>query len=579
MGRRGAHVAPVAESTRLAMAVEADILWGQPAWTLPMYQPSTGMDHLGLASVSQDRILPTLSPGINVLTVHARYWSVYCWLLTEFWDRDLPRTHAAWGRFLKPRERIFVAAVLSCPRHGLNIPEVAGKRRVGAEVVDGPADYNATAPYLKNARGGYPIYASALSQLGLVILDRDIAQFRCDAPTEDGRLIGEALRKWVEKTAYYQRHFDAVDDLVPANVVAEYSERICLCRLVDGPDHPYVQDAFLHGGDPDEAARRRASLRLICDLSSQTARDPVDPWDFRQLVYYWTGDGGRTYTPGSDELRATLRRWRLYQLREFQAWACNRWLRLVSRRGLDAGGDRSSIPLGVVLATVDAADFAALAAALGVDDPGLSADSPLSELIEWIGAVGEVSDDLDTPWSLAATASEDRVIDHIWDLDQVGDDVTAGLVVLLTCCALRLWPREHQLRYALDWPLVSAGGARRLSMAKLVEDVRRFHREGATIGETYRWILEHYVIRQHHRVALGKLPDDTFRLRLDAGRVQFVDESVAVDMNDSRFRALSTCAAELGLTRPLNGPNHGLTRSGRRFVNSGDLPELANEAG
>ena len=132
---------------------------------------------------------------------------------------------------------------------------------------------------------------------------------------------------------------------------------------------------------------------------------------------------------------------------------------------------------------------------------------------------------------------------------------------------------------ALDhnWPLVAAGGTRRLSVAKLVEDLRRFHREGATIGEAYRWILEHYVIRQHHRVALGKLPDDTFRLRLDADRVQFVDEPVAVEMNDSRFRALSTCAAELGWTRPLNEPNHRLTRSGRRLVDSGDLPGMPNE--
>ena len=73
---------------------------GRPMWTERMFAPTAGLDHLGLASVSQDRILPSLSPGINVLTVHPRYWSVYCWLLTEFWERDLPRTKAAWGRFL-----------------------------------------------------------------------------------------------------------------------------------------------------------------------------------------------------------------------------------------------------------------------------------------------------------------------------------------------------------------------------------------------------------------------------------------------------------------------------------------------
>lgn len=113
--------------------------------------------------------------------------------------------------------------------------------------------------------------------------------------------------------------------------------------------------------------------------------------------------------------------------------------------------------------------------------------------------------------------------------------------------------------------------------AKLVEDLRSLDRDRASIGDSIRWLLEHYVIRQHHRVALGKLPDDTFRLRLDAGRVQFVDEPVAVEMNDSRFRALSTCAAELGWTRSLGEPNPGLTRTGRRLVTTGDLPALDAE--
>ncbi len=55
--------------------------WGQPAWTAVMYPPSSGIDPLGPATVSRDRILPELSTGINVLTRHLRYWSFYTWLL------------------------------------------------------------------------------------------------------------------------------------------------------------------------------------------------------------------------------------------------------------------------------------------------------------------------------------------------------------------------------------------------------------------------------------------------------------------------------------------------------------------
>lgn len=60
-----------------------------------MYQPGTGMDHIGLASVSHHRTLRRSQPGFNVLAIHPRVRSVDVVLLTELWDGDdLPRTHA-----------------------------------------------------------------------------------------------------------------------------------------------------------------------------------------------------------------------------------------------------------------------------------------------------------------------------------------------------------------------------------------------------------------------------------------------------------------------------------------------------
>jgi hypothetical protein len=529
------------------------------------------MDHLGLASVSQDRILPMLSPGVNVLTIHPRYWSVYCWLLTEFWERDLPRTQAAWGRFLKPRERVFVAAVLLCPRHGSAMPEVAGKRRVGLDLEAGHEPIDPQAPYLKAARGGYGIYASAIAQLGLTIGERDTDQFRCDAPTEAGRKVGKAIHEWVSGTTYYRSHFDAPDESVPRTVVAAYSKKICLCRLPEGPDLPLIEDAFLHGGSEEEALRRRASLRMICDLSSQTVEEPVANWDFRQLIYYRADDSERTYVPSHADLVPVARRWRLLQLREIQAWTLNRWLHHVNRWGVLAGGDESPIPLDEVLATVDAADFEALAEQLEVDDPGLGADDSLDDLLDWIRAEGRIHGDLDEPWDLTAPACEDRLLDLVWGQTETGDQVTATMLGLLVACALRVWPLEYQLRYAQDWPLLAQGGSRRVSVARFLDAMRSQQKAGATIGQSGRWMLEHFVLRQHHRVALGKLPDDTFRLRLDAGRVWFVDERVAVEMNDPRYRALSTCAAELDWTGPLGEADHDLTAKGRRLLAYGDL--------
>ena len=80
----------------------AELVDAVPYWTERMFLPGGGQDHLGLGSVVTDRILPRLSPGINVLTIHPRYWSFYAFVLDEFWDRDLPRTRAALREWYRP---------------------------------------------------------------------------------------------------------------------------------------------------------------------------------------------------------------------------------------------------------------------------------------------------------------------------------------------------------------------------------------------------------------------------------------------------------------------------------------------
>src|SRR5215216_5059867 len=92
----------------------------KPQWIAPMYAGTVGKDHLGLGSVSADQILPTLSPGINVLTIHPRYHCFYTFLLDEFWRRDLSRTRESFARFYRPREFVFSVGANLCdrPEHG-----------------------------------------------------------------------------------------------------------------------------------------------------------------------------------------------------------------------------------------------------------------------------------------------------------------------------------------------------------------------------------------------------------------------------------------------------------------------------
>src|SRR6266581_6312635 len=81
-----------------------------PVWGARAFAPKSGQDHLGLGSVSSDRILRTLAPGINVLTVHPRYWSFYSFVLDEFWRRRLARTRRSFAGFYRPCESIYAVA-------------------------------------------------------------------------------------------------------------------------------------------------------------------------------------------------------------------------------------------------------------------------------------------------------------------------------------------------------------------------------------------------------------------------------------------------------------------------------------
>jgi hypothetical protein len=546
-----------------------------PMWTQQLYTLKGGLDHLGLASVVQDRILPSLSPGVNVLTVHPRYWSFYTFVVDEFWRRDLPRTSQRFNAFMKRRESIFAISCLWCERHYYDIPQLIGYEKLSKAVSAEPDSYDPDIYYLKNPRGGYAVYASALAEQGLIALASSSPQLRCDAPTTRGRRVAAAFREAIEHTAYYKDHFEA--DEVPAEAVDEYGNVACLCRLESGPDRPYLVDAFLHGGDPNAAASRRETLRFVCDVADQTPDEAVYIDDYRRMVYFRAnstdGEVDRGYEP-HDGLVPTARRWRLYQLREYYAYALNRLLQRTVSWGLERNGDIVPLPAAAVHAQADAADFSGLAHALGLADPGLDPSRPFADLRTWARDAARVTGGLDDPWDLDTAVNEDRIYQWARAAGH-GDDVVAGMMVLLTLVVARVWSKELQLAYADDWHLLREGGVRRLSIDRFLRQLRSMEAQGASIAEVGRWIIDQYVVRQHNRVALTKLRDgDTFRLRLEAGAVRFFDRETPAPMNDPRYTALATCVDELGWADSLFDSPHALTAEGLRLVQEGDLPVL-----
>ena len=381
--------------------------------------------------------------------------------------------------------------------------------------------------------GGYGLYyATVMQAVGLVALADRRLGLTVDAVTPAGQRVAEDFRSAVADTEYYQHWIDRHDEPVPHAAAAEYGRRACFCRLrePDASDRPTLVDAFLHLGNPGESAARRETLRFMCELSAQSAATPVDQSSFRRLIYFGADRGdehseGPAFVP-SEPILHTARRWRLYQAREYFNASINEMWRRLSCWGLQREGDRVPIPMTEVRASLKNIDFTSFASSIEVDlpDTGISASSSYKVLLDWVMSVGAVSGELDDRWNLDAALSEDKIIewlDYEGSSTEASADHLAAALTLITFVAARLWRAELALVEPGDWFPVLEGGRKRLGMQRFLGQLRERVNDDATVGDVAEWLTLDYVISQHERVAMAKLPTtgDTFRFRREAGPV------------------------------------------------------------
>jgi hypothetical protein len=545
-----------------------------PQWIAKMYPAKTGLDHLGLGSVSSDQILPSLSPGVNVLTIHPRYYSFYTFLLDEFWRRDRSRSRAAWVQFYRPREFIFSVGAYLCdqPEHGAMGSVVGGQKTESLAAQRLPV-YDTTTHYIESELGGYGLYyRSVIAELGLIYPGGSGFQYPVDVPSEEGKKVATAFRQAVQSTAYYREYFDKDATEVPLDVIHEYIRRACLCqlRLEAALDHPLLLDAFLHdGARPDP---RRATLRLFLDVADQTQEYALDEDAFRQLLYFRAAGNGATYSP-QDAVLDTYRRWRLYQAREYYAFALNALWVYLCDWGLAQGGDAHPIPLPHFWTYVEAAlDFAPLAQRLGIPTPNLTANSNVRSLLEWLKRLAGVTEsaDFDAACGITAPLHEHRLYRLALGNLTAPDVMIAGMLTILALVYLRF--DRAELWFQPEWEISRMGADGRLSVDGFIQTLhRRLQNTPLTLGEWARWLYADYVILQHQLVATGKLPDNTFRFQREGDRLRFFALQNSLGFMDSRFRALSTTVHELGLCGDFRLPSHPLTPTGQRLLAEGDL--------
>lgn len=549
-----------------------------PLWTEQVIRPVGGQDQLGVGSVVTDRILPALSPGINVLTPHPRYWSFYAFVVDEYW-RSKPSSPSRKGllRFLGHKESIFSIAGHLCenPEHRASQNPI-GSRRVFPLTQENPKMYDADFPYMKSLGGGYQLYyASVMQTMGVIRLADNALNLPADAVTpEVGKELAEAFRDSISSTKYWKKYFDA--EQIPSNVVREYADAACLCRMQENtPDRAPAANLFLHGGASSQAQARRASLRMMLEIAHQTSATPIWQEDFRRLLLYQQtpseNDESIVRFDPPEHLMSVTRRWRLSQLREMFNYSLNGMWALLVEWGINEGGDYAPIPMSRIGGIASSAVFTGI--------PGLQAfpSSELSVFVEQVRSAAKVTDSLDGEWDLGAALTEDGLLNILMHVELDQRERLAILFTMYVLCLSRLWPTNMASTVPLsDWEPVLEGGNLRVGLNMALRQLRHDCEAGFTIERSLLRVLTQHVIVQHERVAINKLPDDTFRFRQEGERLRFFPQTSAYSRNDPRFTALSTVCAELNWSGFFSDASHGLTSEGEYIRQHGNLLDMVS---
>ena len=316
---------------------------------------------------------------------------------------------------------------------------------------------------------------------------------------------------------------------------------------------------------------RRATFQFLLDIASQTQRHSVEQNTFRQLVYFGASADGAIYEPAAS-VDATHRGWRLYQAREYYAFALNAMWYHLCDWGIEQAGEVRPVPLSRLWQYIEESlNLDRLAERLKLRKPHLTAQSGFQQLLEWIqGVVGASESQFDSYCRFDSPIQEDRLYNLANENRTEADVMIAGMVVMLALVYLRFG--GPNLGHKPEWSIALMGADRRLSLDGFVKELRRRLKSGPiTVEEIVRWLYTDYIILQHQLVATSKLPENTFRFQREGDHLRFFYLENPLGFTDSRYFALSTTIHELGLCGDVHQSTHRLTTDGKELLAQGDL--------
>lgn len=507
-----------------------------------------GQDPLGLQTITTDRILPALLPGVLALSVRARYFSIYPFLLRVYEQRRVGQSdNHALSDFMRQREYELCLACNLCER--CDAESAVGNFLARPLVAQRPAVYERRGSVLTEL-GGYGLYyRSPMEELGLVV-SAGRGTFRdepnpIDLATVWADPLADAFEQAVSGTAWYREHLHGVDP-IPAAVLEELAEAACLCRLDESlAEREEIRRVLLSAGTEERreaAEQRRHAFALLLDLMSAEPEVAASTAAFRETVIAAYLRAPRARSARND----AQAQWAAVAMREcMQEALCSLW------HDFCRGGWNEQPFDGF-----SPAELRQLVHGRLVGDTALELGDrvvlggPDRPAVTWCNDVVAVFGDCS--WEQIGA----------WAAEQ--DTALAGLAALVVLVARTPDPAAVNPLWS---ELAVTDGDHQRGLLNTAAIVRRKLASAPSLGELMHWTLATFVIAPHETIAMGKLPDSTFRFWWQEGRLRFVDNGIGrFDASGLRRDALSSLSLDLGWWEWDDEEQARPTQSGRVVV-------------
>ena len=527
---------------------------GSPEWLESTLNVTPGRDPLGFQTITTDRIIPQLVPGVLALSRRARYISFYAFLIDDYRRRQLGASNNSLSTFIKRREYELALAVELCPvGHSGEAVASNGRQRAGPAVSRGDAVFTRNES-VDSYLGGYGLYyKSPMIDLGLVApRGTSIGESGAATPVDvlwpneaRAEALAGSFRSAIADTEYFAHYF-ASDRDIPREVLVDYARVACLCRLGEfRGEQLALRDALLVPSPAQPAqdvTRRREAFAFLLWLADQDERVVRSDESYRERI--WDAHEQRL-TGTSETLRKTGARWGALIAKEFaQEGISSIWAR-VCATGLAANGAN-----GIAAADLDDQLIEHLVVPGALEPFGRSIavgpEMPTTQLRAEV---------------VSAAAGHSLEELHGWALKD--GSALAGLALILAVDA-RISAMGKQ---PSGWSeTADQDGERQPGLTHLRHWISGHLSANPDLRTTMRWAVRTLVLWPHELIAYSKLPESTFRFRWESGRLRFYDlRPERFLLTDIRRDALGRLAADVGL---LEWTQTGAvpTADGRAFV-------------